>query len=39
MDNALIVPSRVRSAASLVERTVAHDDAYLKYGLDTSARR
>jgi CBS domain-containing protein len=30
MDNALIVPSRVRSAASLIERTVANDDAYLE---------
>jgi CBS domain-containing protein len=30
MDNAIVVPSRARSAASLVERTVANDDAYLE---------
>ena len=30
MDNALVVPSRGRSAASLIERTVANDDAYLE---------
>jgi CBS domain-containing protein len=30
MDNALVVPSSVRSAGSLIERTVANDDAYLE---------
>jgi CBS domain-containing protein len=30
MENELVVPSRVRSAASLIERTVANDDAYLE---------
>jgi len=30
METALVVPSRVRSAASLIERTVANDDAYLE---------
>ncbi len=30
METALVVPSRVRWAASLVERSVANDDAYLK---------
>jgi CBS domain-containing protein len=30
VDNALIVPSRFRSAASLIERTVANDEAYLE---------
>jgi CBS domain-containing protein len=30
MENALVVPSRVRSTASLIERTVANDDAYLE---------
>jgi hypothetical protein len=30
MDNALVVPSRVRLAGSLIERTVANDDAYLE---------
>jgi len=30
METALVVPSRVRWAASLVERSVANDDAYLE---------
>jgi CBS domain-containing protein len=30
MENALVVPLRVRSAASLLERTVADDDSYLE---------
>lgn len=30
MDNSLVVPSRGRSATSLVERTVANDDAFLE---------
>lgn len=30
METALVVPSRVRSAASLTERTVANDDGYLE---------
>lgn len=30
MDNALIAPPRVRTAASLIERTVANDDACLE---------
>jgi CBS domain-containing protein len=30
MENALVVPLRVRPAASLIERTVAYDDAYLE---------
>jgi len=30
METALVVPSRVRSAASLIERTVANDDAHLE---------
>jgi CBS domain-containing protein len=30
MENVLVVPSRVRSAASLIERAVANDDAYLE---------
>jgi CBS domain-containing protein len=30
METALVVPSRVRSAASLIERIVANDDTYLE---------
>jgi CBS domain-containing protein len=30
MENALVVPSGVRSAAALIERVIANDDAYLK---------
>lgn len=30
MESALVAPSRVRSAASLIERTVANNDAYLE---------
>jgi CBS domain-containing protein len=30
METVLVVPSEVRSAASLIERTVANDDAYLE---------
>jgi hypothetical protein len=30
METAFVVPSRVRAAASLIERTVANDDAYLE---------
>jgi len=30
MESALVVPSRVRSAASLIKRTVADDEAYLE---------
>jgi len=30
MENVLVVPSKIRSAASLIERTVADDDAYLE---------
>jgi hypothetical protein len=33
MENSLVVPSRVRSAASMTKRTVAND------GIDASARR
>ena len=31
MEHLLIVPSRVRSAGALIERTGANDDAYLEH--------